>query len=211
MRHGANQTRAGWLFALTLLVLIPFGRALGCSCGPVASAPACEKISTAEIVFVGTVRAIEPDTPFPTAGKSRVYRFQVERLYKGLPQDVTEVVVNPDNFTSCQTEYKRGVRYLIFATRLAGTNEVLSGGCHGSRIADDAAEDLPFLEAYRRNQATNSVYGRVLQWVTEIGRPRKEDDAAVAGADVVLSSAARTFTKRTTATGDSTFGNYIVD
>jgi hypothetical protein len=193
----------GW--TLALLVLTPLGRVLGCSCDPSAEAPACEKISTAEIVFVGTVRAIEPDAQFPAASKSRVYRLQVDTPYKGLPQNVAEVVVNPDNFTSCQTEYKRGVRYLIFATRLAGTSEVLSGGCHGSRIADDAGEDLRFLEAYRSNQATNSVYGRVLQWVTDFGRPRREEDASVAGADVVLSNGVRTFTKRTTETGDFRF------
>lgn len=104
------------------------------------------------------------------------------------------MVVNPDNFTSCQTEYKLGMRYLIFGSRLRGTDEVLSGGCHGSRIADTAAEDLRFLEAYRSNHVANSVYGRVLQWVTEIGRPRREEDAAVAGADVVLTNGVRTFT-----------------
>ncbi len=190
---------------MALLVLTPPWRVLGCSCAPAASAPACEKISTTEIVFVGTVRAVEPDTQLPTVSQARVYRFQVETPFKGLPQNVSEVVVNPDNFTSCQTVYKRGGRYLIFANRLAGTSQVLSGGCHGSRIADDAAEDLRFLEAYRRNQATNSVYGRVLEWVTEIGRPRREEDASVAGADVVLSNGVRTFTKRTTETGDFRF------
>jgi hypothetical protein len=193
----------GW--TLALLVFTPLGGILGCSCAPAASAPACEKISTAEIVFVGTVRAIEPDAQFPAASRSRVYRFQVETPYKGLPQNAIEVVVNPDNFTSCQTEYKRGIRYLVFASRLAGTNEVLSGGCHGSRTADDAVEDLRFLEAYQRNKAANSVYGRVLQWVTEIGRPRRDEDASVAGADVVLSNGVRTFTKRTTETGDFRF------
>jgi hypothetical protein len=84
-------------------------------------------------VFVGTVRAIEPDAQFPTASELRVYGFQVETPYKGLPQDVAEVIVNPDNFTSCQSEDKRGIRYLVFANRLAGTNEVLSGGCHRLR------------------------------------------------------------------------------
>jgi hypothetical protein len=151
------------------------------------------------------VRAIEPDAQFPTASKFRVYRFQVETPYKGLPQNAAEVVVNPGNSTSCQAEYRRGVRYLIFASRLAGTNQALSAACQGSRIADDAGDDLRFLEAYRRNQATNSVYGRVLQWVTEIGRPRREEDASVAGADVVLSNGVRTFTKWTTETGDFRF------
>jgi hypothetical protein len=134
-----------------------------------------------------------------------VYRFQIETAYKGLPKTAAQIVVNPDNFTSCRTEYKSGVRYLIFGSKLAGTDEVLSGDCHGSRIAQYAAEDLTFLEAYRRNQSVNSVYGRVLQWVTSIGRPRREEDAPVGGANVVLSNGARTLTQRTTATGDFRF------
>lgn len=197
--------KRGYGYGLALLVLASFGRVLACSCGPAASAPACEKILTTEIVFVGTVVAVEPDRRFPSTGPLRVYRFQIETAYKGLPKTTAQIVVNPDNFTSCQTEYKRGVRYLIFGSKLTGTDEVLSGGCHGSRIAQYAAEDLTFLEAYRRNQSVNSVYGRVLQWVTEIGRPRRDEDAPVAGADVVLSNSARTLTQRTTATGDFRF------
>ncbi|MES1260847.1 MAG: carboxypeptidase-like regulatory domain-containing protein [Acidobacteriota bacterium] len=41
--------------------------------------------------------------------------------------------------------------------------------------------------------------------MTDLGRPRKGDDAPVAGADVVLSNALRTFTTNSTATGDFSF------
>ena len=70
-------------WTLAVLFVAPLGHVLACSCGPAASAPACEKILTADIVFLGTVQAIEPDTNFPTVNRARVYRFLVETAYKG--------------------------------------------------------------------------------------------------------------------------------
>ncbi|MBY0505166.1 MAG: hypothetical protein K2X03_14735 [Bryobacteraceae bacterium] len=106
-----------------------------------------------------------------TTTRARVYRFGVETAYKGLAADAKQVIVNPDNFTSCTTQYLPGKRYLIFGERLPGSAQIRSGGCNGSRLTEYAAEDLRFLEEYRLGKATNSVYGRVLQWVTTDGRP----------------------------------------
>jgi hypothetical protein len=110
-----------------LLALVLIGRSVGCSCTPAASAPACEKLATAAVVFVGTVLAVEPDPEFPAA-TNFVYRFHVDMPYKGLAGNTAQVVVNPDNFTSSETQYLLGMRYLVFASPLAGTNQVLSGG-----------------------------------------------------------------------------------
>jgi hypothetical protein len=193
-----------WL-TFVMLMLASHGSALGCSCSPASEAPACEKILTADVIFVGTVQSIVPDPHLPAASRLRVYRFQVDTTYRGLLPSVDHIVVNPDNFTSCQTEYRRGSRYLVFASRLAGTDEVISGGCHGSRLAEYATKDLAFLGAYRNNQAGRLVYGRVLQWATSIGRPRREEDAPVAEARVVLSNGIQTFVRQTTQTGDFRF------
>lgn len=195
----AFQSRVGLLsFALSAY-------SFGCTCGPAAYAPACEKLSSAQVVFVGTVLKPEPDPAHPAETRLRVFRFRVDAAYKGLPEDAAEVVVNPDNFTSCQTQYLTGKQYLVFARPLAGTNQLLSGACSGSRLVDYAKEDIAFLESYRDGQASNSVYGRVLHWVTSIGRPRRDEDAPVAGASVVLSNGSATRTKTTTASGDFRF------
>jgi hypothetical protein len=61
------------------------------------------------------------------------------------------------------------------------------------------------LDAYRLAQAGNSVYGRVLQWLTSIGRPRRDEDAPVAGAKVVLRNGSRTRMQRTSAAGEFRF------
>jgi hypothetical protein len=70
-----------------------------------------------------------------------------------------------------------------------------------------AKDDIEFFEAYRLGTASNSVYGRGLQWVTSIGRPRREDDAALEGANVVLRNGSRVQTQRTTAAGEFRFSD----
>src|SRR5262249_25702083 len=147
---GVNRVR-GW--RSTLLALIPLVRAWGCSCSPATFAPACERISTAEIVFVGKAVAIETRARIPVSLMLRFYRFQVETAYKGLPKGTTEVIVDPGGGSSCETRYTLGTRYLIFGSQTPGAKEVFSAACHGSRIADDHPDDLKFLEAYRRGQS----------------------------------------------------------
>lgn len=193
------------LFRTGVLMFVVIAQALSCSCSPAAYAPACEKLSRSEVVFLGTVLAPEPDPTHPGATSTRVYRFRVDAAYKGLPVDTAEVTVNPDNFTSCRTRYLTGRQYLIFAHPVARTGQLMSGACAGSKLADYAKEDIQFLEAYRHGQAGNFVYGRVLQWLTDIGRPMRDKDAPVAGASVVLMNSAGTRTQTTTATGDFRF------
>jgi hypothetical protein len=194
-----------WTLALLALALSPFSSILGCDCGPPASARACEKISTAGVVFLGTVIAVELEQPNLPVRSGLLYRFQVEAAYKGLPPDMAQIVVDPDNITSCGTKYKLGVRYLIFANKLEGRDAVLSNDCAGSREADQAAEDLLFLEAYRRNEAVSFVYGVVLQGPTSIERPPRDEDAPIPGARVVLRNSTQTLTQRTTQDGKFRF------
>lgn len=126
-------------------------------------------------------------------------------MYKGLSEDTKQVVVNPDNI--CEASYSLGKRYLVFGSREAGTDEVRSGACDGSRLADGEQADVQFLETYRLKQATNFVFGRVLQSITSIGRSQREEEAPVEGAKVSLSSASGALTQPTTAAGDFRFEN----
>jgi hypothetical protein len=192
-----------WLLGTFLAA--PLMTALGCECGNIASAPACEKISTAQIVFVGTVRAIEPDPRMPGNTGAPVYRFEVETVYKGLPANTRDIIVDPDNLTSCHAVYKQAQRYLVFASRDKGTEVVSAGGCSGSRLAKYAADDLRFLDAYRNNQARNFVYGSVVQRDQPYILPNKDEDAAVEGATVFLRNDALTLKQETSATGEFRF------
>ena len=106
---------------------------LACTCSPEASAPACQLISRANVAFVGECIELLPD-PKGGGGFGRsIYRFRVERVYKGLDPETQEVLVNPENFTSCATEYPTGKTYLMFASVLSKEPlTVIAGGCSGS-------------------------------------------------------------------------------
>ena len=188
-----------------LWFLISYAKAIACDCSPDASAPACQKIATAQVVFIGTVRSIEPDPGMPNVARFRVYRFRVQTAYKGLSPGATEVVVNPDNLTSCHREYNNGATYIVFGTTRGGSDEILSGGCHGSRLVEYAPDDVRFLEAYRNHRAANSVFGRVLQWGDRFGNNDRDATAPVDGATVTLQSGSKSFNKKSSSDGDFRF------
>src|SRR5580704_2872461 len=160
--------------------------AFACSCAPIASAPACQRISSADVAFLGTVDGIEPDPMTPGVERNRVYRFRVERVYKGIDSKTVEVVVNPDNLTDCQAEYRMGEQYIMFAGRWTDSGTLRAGECSGSRLAKFNAEDVSFLDKFAQGRSETSVSGRVLQWMDSFSRPDAERDAPVPGATVTL-------------------------
>jgi Carboxypeptidase regulatory-like domain/Polysaccharide lyase family 4, domain II len=165
---------------------------LACSCSPLASAPTCQLIGITPVVFLGTVSAAEPDPAMPLALAARVYRFRVDRAYKGLSKDKTDVVINPENSTSCARHYQVGKQYLMFAVPLQAGNphsEIYqSGGCSGSRRAEEAVRDIQFLDEFALGKSSTRIYGKTLQWVTSSGHPREDEQAPAGGARVKLQS-----------------------
>lgn len=198
-----------------MLLLVPAGYVEACSCGRDYYAPACELVGRTEVIFLGSVDRIEDD-PLLRDPRSRLYRFRVKAVYKGLPLGISEVVVNPGNPPNpCGTSYAKGFTYLMFGEKLTGTGQISSPGCSGSRVIEKNDDDLHFLEAYRRKEASNSVYGRVLQSVQSHGPQRREEDAPVEDAQVTLRTASRTWTQRTTGSGEFRFerlprGSYLL-
>jgi len=199
------------LFGLAALMMIVFqtefnSRVLACTCSPEASAPACQLISRASVAFLGECIELLPD---PNGGSSfgrSIYRFRVLRVYKGLDPDIREVLVNPDTFTSCATEYPTGKTYLMFAGILSKDPLTLvAGGCSGSRRADLNKSDVDYLEGYVKGNTETVVYGKVLQWVTWIGRPREDETAPVEGARMVLANSTDRFTSLSQSDGSFRF------
>ena len=178
---------------LALLVCALTVRVLpGCSCAPIAFGPACQLIGRTPVVFVGTVFRAEPDETMPDDPSARVYRVRVDKIYKGLPAGTREITLNPENFTSCRTEYSVGEQYLIFAAAppLRGSERqtYLAGGCSGSRRIEWAREDLAFLDEFAAGQSQTRVYGKILQWVDSFDRQDSDEKVPVAGARVTLRS-----------------------
>lgn len=205
VRFIVNMSVKPGIWLACLFLLLPAGPLAACSCSPEAFASACHKVSTIGVVFLGSVAGTQPSSLSPRASGVRDYRFRVETIYKGLKAGTVEVVVNPENFSSCRREFKQGARYLIFASTWPGSEVVYSGACHGSKLAEYAKEDLQFLEAYRKNEAGTSVHGRVLQWLSGTSPPSREEDAPVVGAAVTLKSSTAEFAVNSTSLGDFTF------
>jgi hypothetical protein len=180
---------------IVLGLVISCSPANACSCTPEASAPACQVISWAQVAFLGECVDLVPDPSGGSTFGRNLYRFRVERAYKGLDPSIREVLVNPMNLTSCAAEYPTGKTYLMFAGIVSQQPLLLvAGECSGSRRADLNKADVEFLETYLQGKSETAVYGRVLQWVTWIGRPRENDSAPLGGAKVTLSSADNRFT-----------------
>src|SRR5262249_46173630 len=76
------------LCLLAAWIIVVFGElSVGvpaCTCTPEASAPACQLISRTNVAFLGECVELLPD-PKGGGGFGRsIYRFRVERVYKGL-------------------------------------------------------------------------------------------------------------------------------
>ena len=186
-------------FLMAALLIVVYGEfgspGLACTCSPEASAPACQLISRANVAFLGECLELLPDPKAGSGFGRSIYRFRVERVYKGLDPETQEVLVNPDNFTSCATEYPTGKTYLMFASVMSKEPlTLIAGGCSSSRRADLNKSDVEFLEGWVKGNTETVVYGKVLQWVDWIGRPRDDESAPVEGATVVLANSTDRFT-----------------
>lgn len=163
-----------------------------CSCSPAAYGPACQRVGGSSTILLGTVLSAQADPRSPAATSRRIYRVQVDRAFKGLEQGTSEILINPDNFTSCGTLYRIGKQYLFFAQKLPSNvgqeAEYIAGGCSGSRLANGASADLEFLEKYATGRSSTRVYGKALQWVDSLGPTRETEQAPAEGAKVKLRS-----------------------
>ncbi|HEV8145971.1 MAG TPA: carboxypeptidase regulatory-like domain-containing protein [Bryobacteraceae bacterium] len=167
--------------------LLTLPRGIACSCSPLASAPGCQLIASTPVVFLGTVTAIEPDPMWPRAPRARIYRFRVERAYKGLDPKTTSILVDPDNLTTCGTAYRAGGKYIIFGGGSPRDKSVvMSSQCSGSRLAANYPDDVRFLDQYSDGKSITKISGRVVQWLGRIGWPDPEEIASVPQAVVTL-------------------------
>lgn len=185
------------LFIFFLLTVKSFA----CSCTPKVYAPSCELISKREVVFLGE----------PVEYSGGIYRFKVEKAYKGIESEIKEVKVYGLKGTSCEQQYSIGVKYLIFAGKSANTGNLITTMCSGSRAASQWEVD--YLDRYSKGETQTVVYGQVLQWVTRFGLPDKDESNPVEGASLILENKDQKYTATSDSDGNFTFmgidsGNY---
>ena len=198
------------LGVLLISAVVNHSTARACSCSQLTWAPACQLVSRAQVVFLGTVLRGEPNPPPRTFMSTRVYRLQVDRTYKGLAPGLGEITIGP--VTPCQTAYAIGRQYLMFANvlRTGPHSQVyVSDECSGSRLAQFAKGDIEFLESALQGKSSTRVYGKTLQWVWSLGRHDDNDNAPVAGALVTLQSEKESRTQISGADGSYLFDRLV--
>jgi hypothetical protein len=102
------------IVAATVLLLLPLADALACSC--MMSGPPCQAAWTADVVFSGTVRAIDRIEGGPGAPEFQPVRvtFDVEQGYINAPSGVVEVATGSGG-GDCGYRFVTGKRYLVYA------------------------------------------------------------------------------------------------
>lgn len=177
-------------------------KSFACSCSPKVYAPACELISRVDAVFVGE----------PIEYSRGIYRFKVEKAYKGVTNEDSEVKVYGLAGTSCEIRYSIGTKYLIFAGKSSSSpNTFISGMCSGSREANES--EINFLDKFSKGETETAVFGQVLQWVTSIGLPEEDESNPVEGASLILENENQKHTTTSDSNGRFIFsgissGNY---
>jgi hypothetical protein len=177
---GNYEMEAGVKSAMRTLLwmILATSLARGCSCSGSAYLPVCHRLGVTPVLFVGTPLEIVDHQYGSRRGPW--YRFSVEEVFKGFAPDLKEVMVDPDNFTTCNISFSVGKRYLIAGIRgsrqgpaketavvdgvlfPASTETIVyTGECWGSQEAEHAADDIAFLQQFVRSPPPARIFGSV--------------------------------------------------
>ena len=173
-----------WLRAIVVgvaLMLLP-EETFGCSCP--MSGPPCQAASTADSVFVGTVRGIESIDRDPSSGFDRLVlvRMDVERWFVNAVPRQVEIVTGPGG-GDCGYRFANGGRYLVYAGKTE-TSRYRTSICSRTRPLDQAREDLGYLTSMPAAGTPARVYGRVSEWRRDPAEERPVDYGPLEGVTV---------------------------
>ena len=148
-----------------------------CSCNsPLPSSPASARAF--DVVFAGTMTRLErpeawlrvnPDGSVELGfgeGPSRA-TFDVHRVYRG--RDAREVVLTLDR--SCDPPFKVGQEWLVYALEREGI--VATSVCSRTRLREEAASDVEYLDGAARGVPQGVLYGAAHQRIIDAsGQPQ---------------------------------------
>jgi hypothetical protein len=205
------------LAVLAFLVTIS-GPARACSCAKLGPRP-CEGLSSADVIFVGTVLEIENPAPDETrgadqGGNSR-YHFQIDENIAGTGGKEIDVYSSRGG-ADCSYHFRQGVKYLLFVYR-ASDGRLLASTCSPTREIEYADAVVPQLRAMRDHQRVASLYG-VLRTTEEPYSSVSDEsfDRPLAHTNVELRSVDHVFQAKTDADGVYSFyyvpsGSYRIE
>ncbi len=148
------------LVALTLAAWqLLAAEAAACSCVQYGM-PLCSSYWEADAVFAGVVTDIRklPNESPQTLPKA-LLRFMVEDAFRGL--EAREVDVATLSGTSCDMEFKKGERWLVYGYRDEATGRLEIHPCTRTHRLGGTDEDLDYIRGLRRAPPEQSVLGRL--------------------------------------------------
>jgi hypothetical protein len=163
------------IFAILSILFLAPARLSACTCSK-APAGACQGLQQDDVVFVGTVTAVEnvpsvaPDEAgaadsqnagaAPSAADATPlirYHFKIDEKFAG--PDVPEIdVFSGGDDGDCAYRFQKGDQYIVF-TQQETEGRLFATICDGTRPASDGRALLPQLRAMRNHQRVASVFG----------------------------------------------------
>lgn len=194
--------------AVTFIALIWIApTASACQCTEYGT-PECARFWRAKFVFIAKVKSISrkslrvdmlpPDAKASTMSSHHATaRLQVQQVLRGeMVED--EVFDSVGNGADCLLEYRKGQRYLIFASDYDPATKIISTSvCSGSNELEPNGEDaLNSIVVFRRQTGESLVLGQVLDYWS---------DTTIKGIEVRLQSDGLSYSTRTDAEGKYRF------
>ena len=148
------------LTALTWLIICSTP-VLACSCAEHGT-PVCAAYWRSDAVFVGQLRDITPPDPKSTNRLPvATLHFIVEQSFRGITSGTVDIETLSG--TSCDGNFVKGIRYLIYAHREAESKQLFAGPCSRTTELRYADEDLSYLRSLAQQGVKESVAGRIAQ------------------------------------------------
>jgi hypothetical protein len=151
------------LFIVAALTHAAENEALACSCNG-NGGPPCQAAWTADVVFAGTVRAVE-QIDHETLGapyRAMLVKFEVERGFLNAVPGPLEIVTGMGG-GDCGYRFTTGARYLVYAWKTP-SSRLSTGICSRTQPLDKAEEDIRYLMSIPATGTGGRVYGRVHEW-----------------------------------------------
>lgn len=147
------------VFIFAVLCIPAFTESIqACQCREYGT-PICARFWRSDAVFVGQAVEIKPLQQKPDDVYTYLMvRFIVKQSFRGVSGPRVAVATAT---TMCDTKFKKGKRYLVYASLDDKTNQFFTGMCTGTTLAYDVDESLKELRKLTQREAEESISGRI--------------------------------------------------
>ena len=147
------------IILVVLCVSVLVKPATACECREYGT-PICAQFWRSDAVFIGQVLDIKPLKRRPDNVYTYVVsRFMVQESFRGVSSRIVGVATATN--TLCEPEFKKGQRYLVFASIGDVRNQLFAGACNGTTLAIDIDDSVKELRKLAQREAGESISGLI--------------------------------------------------